>query len=162
MQTQVPGTQGEEELPFHRVQDQRERAAGGGGQAWRARWKLRCLHCLLARRRVPLRGVWFWLRHWWELPEEQDLLHLLVTLQPTHLFLVWFCSSMKTLIWYDFDRWWLLPRILSLHVIFSPKRIIYKFSLLQFGHCFFFGSIVSTFATWSWTNYHIKHQKYYL
>lgn len=82
VQAQVPGPQDEAELPVHHVQDRRADAAGGGGQAGSAGRDLRRLHGLLARQRVPLRRLRLRLRHRRELPEEQDLLRLLVINQP--------------------------------------------------------------------------------
>ncbi|KAM3369358.1 hypothetical protein ACQJBY_017326 [Aegilops geniculata] len=78
VQAQVPGAQGEADLPVHHVQDQRAVAAGGGGPGGAARRDLRRLHRHHPRRRVPLRRLRLRLRHRRELPEEQDLLHLLV------------------------------------------------------------------------------------
>jgi hypothetical protein len=81
VQAQVPGAQVEAKLPVHHVQDQRADAAGGGGQAGAAGRHLRRLHRLHARERVPLRRLRLRLHHRRELPEEQDLVHLLVIIE---------------------------------------------------------------------------------
>ena len=78
VQVQVPGAEDEEGVQVHRVQDRRQGHGDQGGEARADCRGLRGLRRHPPRRRVPLRRLRPRLRHRRELPEEQDLLLLLV------------------------------------------------------------------------------------